>query len=150
MTATNHVLTGALIAASVHSPWVALPAAFASHFVLDIMPHFGRAGINLSSSFFKRLLYTDMVIAAVCLIGLFMLRPENGWILVTGGVLGASPDLMWYAKFVAANNNQQPPTPGFIRRFHSRIQWYEKPPGIIIEAIWCLAMLALLGQTLID
>ena len=40
MTATNHVATGVLIAVVVPDPWVALPLAFASHFVCDALPHF--------------------------------------------------------------------------------------------------------------
>lgn len=148
MTATNHVLTGALIAASVHNPWIALPAAFASHFILDSLPHYGRAGIDLASSFFKHLLLADMIIAALCLAGILLLRPENSWIILVGGVLGASPDLMWYAKFAAANQHHQPPTSGFIRRFHARIQWYEKPRGAIIEAVWCIVMIVILSQAL--
>jgi hypothetical protein len=38
--ATPHLLTGAAIGRSLHRrPWLALPAAFASHFVLDATPH---------------------------------------------------------------------------------------------------------------
>ena len=33
MRATNHALTGAIIGLTVQNPWVALPAAFLSHFV---------------------------------------------------------------------------------------------------------------------
>jgi hypothetical protein len=40
MTLTNHLLTGAAIAKLLPSP-VAIPIAFASHFVLDALPHFG-------------------------------------------------------------------------------------------------------------
>ena len=40
MMATPHLLTGAAAGAVLHSrPWVALPLAFASHFVLDATPH---------------------------------------------------------------------------------------------------------------
>jgi hypothetical protein len=38
MTATNQVLTGAVLGMVLANPWVALPAAFLSHFVLDSVP----------------------------------------------------------------------------------------------------------------
>ncbi|MFO8080160.1 MAG: hypothetical protein R6V07_07620 [Armatimonadota bacterium] len=40
MMATPHLLTGAAIGRSLNRrPWLALPAAFASHFLLDATPH---------------------------------------------------------------------------------------------------------------
>ena len=36
---TPHAVVGAAIAASIPNPYVALPLAFASHFLLDITPH---------------------------------------------------------------------------------------------------------------
>ncbi|MGD9495219.1 MAG: hypothetical protein AB7Y46_02800 [Armatimonadota bacterium] len=39
MMATPHLLTGAAVARVLRRPVLALPAAFASHFVLDMMPH---------------------------------------------------------------------------------------------------------------
>ncbi len=41
MTGFNHAVTGALIAGAVGNPFLAIPLAFASHFVLDAIPHFG-------------------------------------------------------------------------------------------------------------
>ncbi len=40
MMATPHILTGAVAGKALASrPWLALPAAFAGHFVLDVVPH---------------------------------------------------------------------------------------------------------------
>ena len=39
MTATAHALVSAAIAASVPNPALSLPLAFASHFVMDVIPH---------------------------------------------------------------------------------------------------------------
>ncbi|MFO7948501.1 MAG: hypothetical protein R6V19_16985 [Armatimonadota bacterium] len=40
MMATPHMLTGAVIGSTMpRRPWLALPLAFASHFVLDVVPH---------------------------------------------------------------------------------------------------------------
>src|SRR5690242_16538088 len=39
MLATPHLLTGAAIGKVLKRPWLAWPAAFASHFLLDHVPH---------------------------------------------------------------------------------------------------------------
>lgn len=39
MTATGHALIGTLIAGKFNDPYLALPIAFASHFVCDLIPH---------------------------------------------------------------------------------------------------------------
>jgi len=44
MTATNHALTGAAIGLLVGEPLIAVPAAIASHFICDALPHYGRVG----------------------------------------------------------------------------------------------------------
>ena len=148
MTATNHVLTGALIAAAVHNPLIALPAAFTSHFVLDALPHFGAKWIKLDSVYFKTYLLGDMTTALLCLLLLLSLQPTHVWVILAGGVLGASPDLMWFHNFLAVNLHKPVVVPGVIRRFHARIQWYERPLGAIVEVGWCLTMLTLLKLTL--
>jgi len=42
MLVTNHVLSGAVLGAAVRKPWLAFPLGFASHLVLDAVPHWGR------------------------------------------------------------------------------------------------------------
>jgi hypothetical protein len=44
MTATNHAITGAIIAVVIDKPVIALPLALLSHFAQDALPHFGYAG----------------------------------------------------------------------------------------------------------
>ena len=39
MLETPHVAAGALIATKIPNPFIAIPLAFASHFVMDILPH---------------------------------------------------------------------------------------------------------------
>lgn len=45
MTATSHAIIGTVIAAKVGNPTLAIPLAFASHFVADMVPHWD-AGFN--------------------------------------------------------------------------------------------------------
>jgi len=44
MLITNHVLAGSIIGLTVKEPSLAIIIAFASHFVMDMMPHFGYFG----------------------------------------------------------------------------------------------------------
>ncbi len=39
MIATCHIVVGAAIGTALHRPWLAWPAAYASHFLLDRLPH---------------------------------------------------------------------------------------------------------------
>lgn len=39
MLETPHVFVGAAIATKIPNPWIAIPLAFASHFVLEMVPH---------------------------------------------------------------------------------------------------------------
>jgi len=45
MLATPHLLVGAAIGKAVRRPWLALPAAVASHFLLDCVPHLDTHGL---------------------------------------------------------------------------------------------------------
>lgn len=39
MLETPHVFVGAAIATKIPNPWIAIPLAFASHFILEMVPH---------------------------------------------------------------------------------------------------------------
>ncbi|HSX53358.1 MAG TPA: hypothetical protein VLF90_03240 [Patescibacteria group bacterium] len=149
MTATNHVLTGALIAVVVHNPVVALPAAFLSHFALDVLPHFEIAKPKFNSNLYKFRLLGDIAGASLVLLVLLIMQPANVWLILTCSVLSASPDLMWIPDFVAANAHKPKPKYGPIRRFHHGIQWYQRPSGVVVEIAWCVSMVALLNSLLV-
>lgn len=136
MTATNHVLTGLLIVSVVPNPIISLPLALLSHFLLDSLPHYGNAIIGKDSLTFKVILGADMYLALVCLGLVFLLAPENGALLIAGGILAASPDLMWLPDFINANRHLPPPIYDPIRRFHARIQWFQRPKGAWVELAW--------------
>lgn len=149
MTATNHVLTGAVIAASIHNPFIALPAAFASHFALDAVPHFDFANVTLTSRTFRTFLSGDIMVALACLLAFIWIQPSYVWLIVAGGVLASSPDLMWLPDFVLAQMHRKKPVYGPIRRFHSYIQWWTGPYGIFVEALWAVMMVVLLSKILV-
>lgn len=140
MTATNHVLTGILIVSVVHNPVIALPLALLSHFALDALPHYGDRLNRLNSFKFKLVLGSDIYLALMVLVLMLILHPPHMWLLIFGGILGASPDLMWIPDFISALRGLPAPVYGRIRRFHSKIQWYQEPKGAWVEAAWFVAV----------
>jgi hypothetical protein len=63
MTGFNHGMTGAAIALAVKQPALAVPLAFLSHFVTDMIPHFGLNEQELFSKRFNLILFADFIFA---------------------------------------------------------------------------------------
>ena len=149
MTATNHVLTGILVVSVVSNPVIALPLALASHFAIDALPHYDNKLIGKDSLAFKIILGADMYLASMCLLLVLLLGPANAGLLLLGGILAASPDIMWLPDFIAANRQQPQPVYGSIRRFHSKIQWSTKPKWAWVEAAYfVIAFVVAFGYTI--
>lgn len=151
MTATNHVLAGAVIAAAVHQPAIALPLAFLSHFLLDALPHYGdREDPARALARLKWVLPVDSAVALAVLLSLVLLGPLHWQIVVLGGVLGASPDLLQiprYIRYLRTGNSA--PDKDWLSRFHHIIQWGERSWGIFAEIIYAGILLVLLAKTLV-
>lgn len=141
MTATNHVITGALIAAALKNPVMALPASFLSHFIMDALPHFGRAKVaQKSSRQFMFILGGDCLTAGLILLLIAITQPAGWMLLFACGVLAASPDLMWFPNYARVLKKIPEKPNNLIMKFHSWIQWGERPWGILVEAAWFIAV----------
>ena len=151
MTATNHALTGAVIALAVKNPALAIPLAFASHFATDALPHFG---IHIKDVFkrnhskqFRIVLITDLILAS--LLGLsiltFLGSKTSNLELAACMFAAVSPDLVWGIRFFKEiiRKAYKPPQEWF-SKFHLWIQWSETPYGIIVELLWFGVMLTAL------
>lgn len=136
MTATNHIITGALIATRIHNPAIALVVAVLSHFALDALPHFGKVVHN--SKEFLVILGTDIVVASTFLGYLAASRPSNWLLMAACGIFAAMPDLMWLPRFWKELHGKDVSSKkvDVITRFHSKIQWCERPWGIGVELLW--------------
>lgn len=96
MTATNHVLAGAIVGATIHQPWIALPVAIASHFACDALPHFDYpTGNNRHSRKFAIWLAADVGFGSAILASIWFLQPYQAWLVVLCGAVSASVDAMW-------------------------------------------------------
>ena len=142
MTTTNHALTGALIATLVRQPLLAVSLAFASHFICDALPHFG---VNLK--FGSRAMYTWLVIdgftAFAFAVFLLIYGVENPVLLAASGFAAMSPDLAWLYYGLRGDHTKINKY-DFLSKFHSKIQWYQKVPGIYIEFAWAALMATLI------
>jgi hypothetical protein len=148
MTATNHVLTGMVIGSVVSSPFVALPLAFFSHFVLDALPHYG-----LKRQDDRKFLYylsLDAGTAAGLLLVIVFLQPSAWLLIIASGIACASPDLMWFPDWVRLISNHKKKSPGIVKRLHAKVQWAEKNAwwGIAFEVFWFIIMFFTLSQTI--
>lgn len=145
MTLTNHLLTGAVLAKFLPLP-LAIPLAFASHFVLDAMPHFGFKTIEERMrriGIFRAVVILDIVTAAVTSVWLV----SNGhiqWLLT--GLVAYSPDLLWVYRFTVEEKfGKTTPTQGnWFIQFHRNIQKYERIWGIAVEIVFGLIIYSIL------
>lgn len=148
MTASNHVVAGAVIAAAIPQAAVAIPLAFISHFVMDALPHYGdNDNHSWLNRHFKYVLGIDLLITIVILATLAVAQPIGWVLLVICGLVAVSPDILWVPYFLADLKHEQ--------REHSRlakllkwIQWGEHPWGIYIELAALGALITLLVSIL--
>lgn len=147
MTATNHAITGALIASVVTQPILLIPVAFASHLVLDALPHFGEvAGSRKKLS--KTVWLVDGVLLATLLL---WLASSLQWIFVLGAIIAVTPDVAWVYRFLVKEKfgkNLATPLGGF-NKFHAGIQKLESRRGLIVEVAWCVAGFYLLWSVVV-
>lgn len=151
MTATNHALTGAVIALVVKHPEIAIPLALLSHFVVDMIPHFdaGYAHLRLA----KMVVAVDSVIAGSLTIALSLLLNTHvaDWIIFLCMFAAISPDLVWGARYFIFKDFKRATSEPLDRfsRWHQKIQFSETHPGILVEAGWLLLMVGLI-KTLVS
>lgn len=144
MTASNHVVAGAVIAAAVPQAAIALPLAFVSHFIMDALPHYGdNDNHSWLNRHFKYVLGVDLFLTVAFLVGLLVIQPANWILLVLAGLVAVSPDILWLPYFLADLKHEQ--------KEHSKlakllkwIQWGERPWGIYIEGAVLIGLFAVL------
>lgn len=145
---------GAIIAGLVQAPALAIPLAFVSHFALDALPHFGIAIIGgdvrtrNNQPIYKLVTRLDaLVTLAVLIIVPWVLAAKADWWLVLTCMFAAvSPDMIWVYRFFKELKTGIIGPASLFSRFHKRIQWGERPWGWVIELVWLIGSVALLGR----
>jgi hypothetical protein len=139
MTGFNHGVTGAVIALTIKQPLLAVPIAFLSHFVIDMIPHFGLDEKEIFGRRFNIILLADFLFAITLMVLLAILFPAHFWLIWACMVAAASPDLMWaYHRLYVERLNKRKPKLGYIANFHHKIQWSQTLPGAYVETLWFL------------
>jgi len=130
MTATNHGLTGALIGAFLPLP-IAIPVAFASHFVLDSLPHYGIPLKKRNETLVYRfIVYSDTLVALFIAATAVILHK---WNMEITGWVAYSPDALWVVHYYKQDKNLHIKTKNKFMEFHRAIQRWERPWGILID-----------------
>lgn len=145
MTATNHALTGAVVAAVMPVPLLAMPLALVSHIVIDALPHYADDAIEFSDKKFKLLLGLDIFFCILIAGAIFIIKPDHWFLLVACAFLATLPDALWLPDFLASRQGKPLPKYGRIRQFLSDVQWSQKRIGVIMEIVWFGALLFILS-----
>ena len=135
MTLTNHYLAGVATAVVFKNPLLVLPVAFASHFVLDALPHYGvPVGKNYRGKSIIRTTIIDLPVFIFALI--LTVNRYPGWYVVAG-LTAYSPDMAWIYRFTLKEKfgKVKPGPSNVLNTFHSNIQKYETERwwGILVE-----------------
>jgi len=153
MTATNHVLTGALIAVTVDRPLLAIVLAFISHYVLDSLPQFGLSDIPEAERDSNQKFVIFVGFDSYITLGLFWLMPfllqghANPLTVFACMAAAQVPDAVWFIRHMRANRHGAYHEQHWTTRFHKFIQWCERSWGVYVELIYLTSIIVLLRLT---
>jgi hypothetical protein len=148
MTATNHAITGAIIAVVIDKPVIALPLALLSHFAQDALPHFGYAGHGgyregLKHRSLKFVMLADLL-SFIPFLAILLVHNASIWVYLAA-FLALSPD---FYDFIAYFIFKKDAGWNWFSKTASTIQWCERPWGIGVEILWYIGGLILLVELL--
>ncbi|MBA3757398.1 hypothetical protein H0X09_00825 [Candidatus Saccharibacteria bacterium] len=145
MIAINHALTGGIVAISVSKPILALPAALASHFFLDMLPHWDYK-VPSAIKYRPLIIGMDILVSTIAILFLGLFLDVEYWLFALGALLGVLPDIMWlpYIFFGRPTPYDKKNILHTLRRFHFRIQWSESASGLFVELGWLFMLVVLL------
>jgi len=146
MTATNHALTGTVIGLVTGEPLIALPAALASHFVCDAIPHFGSAlppQVNLRRNNFRNYLILEFCLCVLLVAVLAVFHPEHWLLASVCAFLATSPDLLSINRYLKTRRGEHWKRSAYAK-FAGNIQWFERPIGAVVEVAWFAAAIVVI------
>lgn len=144
MTGINHALTGATLGIVVGQPIFGVILAIFSHFILDILPHFGISnGSNVKAGrSFYIVSVVDVVLLLLFVAVMLTLQPAMYGFLLLYATAAIAPDFAWVYRFIFKESwGRKPSGPrNRFNTFHSDIQWGERPYGWIYELLWLITI----------
>ena len=151
MLLTNHVLTGIFLGLSIDEEVVLFPTAVASHLAMDMVPHFGFPQGSNNHGFRSRpfLIVGSLdFLASIVVLGAFCIAlPQRSGHMIIGAFGAALPDLTYIPEIIFGKRIYHfvPWLERLIYGFLGPIQRYESPLGTVVEVLWALLMLHVLG-----
>lgn len=127
---------------------MAVPAALASHFICDAIPHFkfqGEDAQTLRQRFFVIYLLAEAGLCGLLVLALGLAQPLHWVLAAICAFVAASPDLLSIRKFVLMRQGK-PWRPTWYGKFAGGIQWFERPIGLVVELAWLVAVVAILSR----
>lgn len=134
MTGLNHVLTGSAIALAAKQPLLAAPLAFLSHFLLDVTPHFGGTPMYEFGKHraFAFIMAADAAVSMAAAMAICAVAPDLANVVLLCALCAILPDILLFAYYTQGRPNT------WFHRFHLGIQWFERPPGLLVEASYAV------------
>lgn len=142
MSITIHMMAGSLIALSIKNPLLAVPLAYASHFAMDAIPHYGYPGGTDFISAIKiaakhKLAYIYSVLTVLTLIAVIVsLIYQHYYYAILIGLVALFPDAYMTLHYYLFERRKIVINNAFTRlnlKIHGKIQ-FERPWGILVEA----------------
>lgn len=152
MRAINHALTGTAIGLLVADPVVAIPLSFVSHYICDIIPHYGMdlpESEELNTKTFRVLLLADFCLCVLVVLILAVYRPHHWLLAAICAFVAASPDLASVKRYLNARRGKPIKYNRYIN-FATSIQRFEKPIGAVVEIAWFIAMLIIVVPIIVQ
>ena len=144
MTTSNHLYTGAAVALTVQRPITGMVLALLSHFLLDILPHYGQKSESVISWFKHR---ATWLVEGLNLVGIpllvFLLWGQPWWIFMAA-LLAIAPDITWIFRYLYYERYGLVASKYMLTRFHDRIQRWERPWGAAIEIVFFVSVVSVL------
>ncbi len=142
-------MAGMLIATLVPAP-LAIPLAFVSHFLLDLVPHYGlEKSSRDSSKKYKLIVFTDIGLALLLNLVVLVKIPHtsaayHSWIVLVCGWVAVGPDLglVYYSLRNGATMHTY--SRGPFSKFHEMMQKSERPTLAWQELVMTVVLLSLL------
>lgn len=122
------MLTGTAIAVALREPLLVAPLALMSHFILDAIPHFDHPLYQYGSRYFTLIMAADGVVSVGTVTLVMLALPHLAGVIALGALFAIMPDFLWLYYYTHGRPQW------WFFRFHTKIQWYERPPGILVEA----------------
>lgn len=143
MIGLNHALTGAAIGLALQRPLLVVPAAFASHFLLDMLPHFGGHVYQWGHKTFTKIIVIDGIATFTAILLIVLAAPALAIPVLLGVFFAMLPDALLIHYYTTGKK------PHWFHTLHLKIQWYEHPPGLLVEGLYLILTSVLLTTSLI-